>query len=137
MKKGRERDGDLVTSYPFASMSHQAHEYKTLPAPKPDLSFARPPKSAVAQFFWRGRMWFETTFVLSLMEPWEKVLVLTILTVVFSLFMTGLVTYLPQGAERMHRRAVYYLWGQEGGDIARVWKWANWGAADALTKGEL
>ncbi|KAF9007740.1 hypothetical protein BDZ89DRAFT_917749, partial [Hymenopellis radicata] len=85
-----------------------------LPPPRPDLSFARPPKSPVALFFWRWRMWFESTFVLSMLEPWEKILLLTILSISITLFMTAALKYMPQHLERMQRRAVYYLSGQEG-----------------------
>ena len=50
----------------------QAHP--NLPPPKPDHSFTEKPSSALGQFFWRRRMWFEATFVLSMLEPWEKIL---------------------------------------------------------------
>lgn len=50
----------------------QAHP--NLPPAKPDFSFTEKPDSAIAQFFWRRRMWFESTFVLSMLEPWEKIL---------------------------------------------------------------
>ena len=39
-----------------------------------DLPY-RPPKSPLGAFLWRRRMWLETTIGLSLLEPWEKVLV--------------------------------------------------------------
>lgn len=39
-----------------------------------DLPY-RPPKSAVGAFLWRRRFWLETTWGLSLLEPWEKILV--------------------------------------------------------------
>jgi len=48
-----------------------------LPAPKPDHRATRPPSkdaSSLRIFLWRRRMWFESTFVLSMLEPWEKVL---------------------------------------------------------------
>ena len=32
------------------------------------------PKSAFGAFLWRKRVWFETTFALTMMEPWEKIL---------------------------------------------------------------
>jgi Small subunit of serine palmitoyltransferase-like len=35
----------------------------------------RPPKSALGAFLWRRQIWFEATFALSMLEPWEKVLV--------------------------------------------------------------
>jgi hypothetical protein len=48
-----------------------------LPVPKPDLrATRRPPKDASSfrVFLWRQRIWFESTFVLSMLEPWEKIL---------------------------------------------------------------
>lgn len=39
-----------------------------------DLPY-RPPKNSIGQFLWRRRMWLEVTTGLSLLEPWEKVLV--------------------------------------------------------------
>lgn len=39
-----------------------------------DLPY-RPPKNPVGAFLWRQRIWIETTCGLSLLEPWEKLLV--------------------------------------------------------------
>ena len=36
-----------------------------------------PPKSAVGKFLWRKRMWLETTFALSMLQPWEKLCLCT------------------------------------------------------------
>ncbi|KAG5636483.1 hypothetical protein H0H81_007848 [Sphagnurus paluster] len=100
----------------------------SLPAPRPDHAFTRPPKSAIGLFFWRRRMWFESTFVLSMLEPWEKLMLLTMLGITLILVMTGLVKYLPQHLVIMQRRAVYYLWGQEG-DERILWQWLGAGAS--------
>lgn len=35
----------------------------------------RPPKGAVARWLWKKRIWVESTFALSMLEPWEKILV--------------------------------------------------------------
>ena len=35
----------------------------------------RPPRSPLAHFVWRRRVWVEVTFALSMLEPWEKFLV--------------------------------------------------------------
>ena len=32
----------------------------------------RPPESSLGAFLWRRRLWFETTFALSMLQPWEK-----------------------------------------------------------------
>ncbi|KAF8628845.1 hypothetical protein AX17_005905 [Amanita inopinata Kibby_2008] len=92
-----------------------------LPRPRPDRSYAsHPPKSKLAYFFWRRRMWFESTFALTVMEPWEKMVMLTIFAVLFILILTGVVKYLPHRLVLMQRRAEYYLWGHEAGDI-KLW----------------
>ena len=41
---------------------------------RPQLPY-RKPEGAVARFFWRKRLWLEVTFALSMLEPWEKILV--------------------------------------------------------------
>jgi len=45
-----------------------------LPPPKPNHDFTRRPSSKLGIFFWRQRMWFESTFVFSMLEPWEKIM---------------------------------------------------------------
>lgn len=32
----------------------------------------RPPKSRLGAYLWRKRMWFEATFALTMLQPWEK-----------------------------------------------------------------
>ncbi|KAI1792222.1 hypothetical protein LXA43DRAFT_349852 [Ganoderma leucocontextum] len=36
----------------------------------------RPPRSLIGKFLWRWRIWVEVTFALSMLEPWEKFLVI-------------------------------------------------------------
>jgi hypothetical protein len=103
-------------------------------------------------FLWRQRMWFESTFVLSMLEPWEKVLlrkpnaypesnaqftnqpfnptVVSILAFFCMLVVTGLFKHLPHHLDLMLRRAVYYLWGQEG--ETRHWFGLGKGAGDGV-----
>lgn len=114
-----------------------------LPTPKPDHSATRPPpknSSSLRMFLWRQRMWFESTFVLSMLEPWEKVLlsksplcpgyerrftsllcIVTILGFFCFLVISGLFKYLPHHLDLMQRRAAYYLWGKEG-DPMILWQ---------------
>jgi hypothetical protein len=35
----------------------------------------KPPRSAIRRFFWRWRILFESTFALSMVEAWEKILI--------------------------------------------------------------
>jgi hypothetical protein len=34
----------------------------------------KPPRSSIRRFFWRGQIWVESTFALSMLEGWEKIL---------------------------------------------------------------
>ena len=59
---------------PLAMTSIITKPPAVLPRPRPDRSYAsNPPKSKLGYFLWRRRMWFESTFALTVMEPWEKV----------------------------------------------------------------
>ncbi|EKM77589.1 hypothetical protein AGABI1DRAFT_108085 [Agaricus bisporus var. burnettii JB137-S8] len=99
-----------------------------LPTPKPDLRATRAPSKdlyGIRMFLWRQRMWFESTFVLSMLEPWEKVLLLSILIFSSLLIVTALFKYLPHHLNVMHHRAVYYIWGQDGGGSVYFWQWVR------------
>ncbi|KAK7438030.1 hypothetical protein VKT23_018198 [Stygiomarasmius scandens] len=84
-----------------------------LPAPKPDSRATRRPKSKsrIAYYLWRANMWIEGTFVLHMLEPWEKLLLVFISFILFSLLVTGIVRYLPHHISVMQRRTIYYIWG--------------------------
>ncbi|KAK0213093.1 hypothetical protein DFS33DRAFT_1377554 [Desarmillaria ectypa] len=101
---------------------------KLLP-PKPDLTFTRPPKSKVALLFWRWRMWFESTFVLSMLEPWEKIMLLTILFICSSFVLSAFFKYIRQDIGRIQQHAMYYLFGQEE-DKTAIWHRVNNGAIE-------
>ncbi|KDR70241.1 hypothetical protein GALMADRAFT_255127 [Galerina marginata CBS 339.88] len=109
-----------------------------LPPPKPNHAFTKRPSSKIGVFFWRRRMWFESTFVLSMLEPWEKILLLTTFALLFLLVFTGILQYMPHHLVVMRRRAMYYLWGQEG-DERILWQWLGLatgeGATDAVRAG--
>lgn len=106
------------------------------------------PSSPVAYFFWRKKMWAETTFALSMMEPWERFIICAsdscllhshetgvhdygantgTITFLFTiLFLTGLIKYLPTHLRFVQRRTSYYLFGRESdaGDLIS-WAWTN------------
>ncbi|KAI9457616.1 hypothetical protein BJY52DRAFT_1271838 [Lactarius psammicola] len=62
---------------------------------------------------WRWRMLFESTFALSMLEGWEKILVVALMAIFWGLLITGIYRYLPYHLEFLYRRAVYYLSGTE------------------------
>ncbi|KAI0666418.1 hypothetical protein C8Q78DRAFT_450392 [Trametes maxima] len=73
----------------------------------------RPPKSALGAFLWRRRFWLETTSGLSLLEPWEKILVLMIIYTLLTLVFTGLYKLAPHEAPLLYRRLLYYFFGHD------------------------
>ncbi|KAI0780342.1 hypothetical protein BD413DRAFT_607668 [Trametes elegans] len=73
----------------------------------------RPPKNALGAFLWRRRFWLETTSGLSLLEPWEKILVLAIFYLLLTLVFTGLYKFVPQQAPLLYHRLLYYFFGND------------------------
>ncbi|KAG8859884.1 hypothetical protein FRB91_006007 [Serendipita sp. 411] len=65
------------------------------------------PQSSFSKFLWRKKMWVEATFALSMLERWEKILVVCLL------FVAGSTIYLPQHLLFLTRRARFYLLGSE------------------------
>ncbi|KAI0828543.1 hypothetical protein BC628DRAFT_1363185 [Trametes gibbosa] len=82
-----------------------------------DLPY-RPPKSAVGAFIWRRRIWIETTWGLSVLEPWEKLLVLAIFYLLTTLVFTGVYKLLPQQGPLVYARMLYYVFGHETKGVA-------------------
>ena len=99
----------------------------------------RPPKNPLAAADWRKRVLIETTFGLSVLEPWEKILIGTCVPEVFvqgfltnvywppwrvlptvvtwylilAVVFTGLYRFMPHHVPEMYRRTLYYLFGDE------------------------
>ncbi|KAL4255034.1 hypothetical protein AB1N83_013545 [Pleurotus pulmonarius] len=97
---------------------------KSLSRPKPDLSYyTNPPKSELARAFWRWHIRMEASFAITVMEPWEKVVVLSVLAILFTLIVVSLIKFVPRQLITMQRRAVYYIWGHEAeaGGINKLW----------------
>ncbi|KAH7919520.1 hypothetical protein BV22DRAFT_1022881 [Leucogyrophana mollusca] len=68
------------------------------------------------------KLMLETTFGISVMEPWEKLVFFTILSLLTLLFFTGLYRFLPQSLIDFQRRLSYYLWGHQTDERAlRHW----------------
>ena len=73
----RSHTGSPSTPTPMTPMSYGEWKRETSAW---DILFRlhlpyRPPRSKLAAFLWRRRLWVETTFALSMMQPWEKVVV--------------------------------------------------------------
>lgn len=78
------------------------------------------PSSQPAYALWRVKMWCETTFALSMMERWEKVLIYGFTFFITIFVLTGIVSYLPSHLRFLHDRASYYLLGDDGSSAQTV-----------------
>ncbi|KAA1477802.1 hypothetical protein DENSPDRAFT_845018 [Dentipellis sp. KUC8613] len=97
--------------------SRSLHAHKPAP-PFASLFFLElapfePPQSFLGTFLWRKRMWFETTFGLSVFEPWEKILFMIIFMTITTLIATAFVKFLPAQLVGMYHRTLYYLLGPD------------------------
>ncbi|EIW60067.1 uncharacterized protein TRAVEDRAFT_119988 [Trametes versicolor FP-101664 SS1] len=81
------------------------------------------PSSPVARFFWRRRIWIEATFALSMMEPWERFIVMYVVYAILLALAFAAFFYLPHHLSFLHGRAAYYLYGSDAA-----------GAADSLIR---
>ncbi|KAG2074162.1 hypothetical protein BDR04DRAFT_195008 [Suillus decipiens] len=65
---------------------------------------------------WHYKIMLETTFGISVLEPWEKLVLAIVMTLLTVLFITGCARYLiPQQFVAAQHRLSYYLWGDVGG----------------------
>ncbi|GJE93985.1 serine palmitoyltransferase small subunit-like domain-containing protein [Phanerochaete sordida] len=78
----------------------------------------RPPESSLGAYLWRKRVWFESTFALTMLQPWEKMMLLTLWGTLFVLFMTGFCLYFPYHLAFVAGRTKYYLLGQENPEVS-------------------
>jgi len=102
----------------------------------------RPPRNPVGAFFWRRRVWMETTFALSMIEPWEKVLIMSICYAFLAFLIAALHRYLPKHITFLGDRAAYYLLGSEtntGWGAAWAWGIGRWNTSggSAVVSSEL
>ncbi|KAG8905729.1 hypothetical protein FRB99_008366 [Tulasnella sp. 403] len=73
----------------------------------------RAPDGAIERWIWAKRLRFESTFAMSMLEPWEKVLGLSVLILLWSLLIFSGYYYLPPHIRFVLRRAKYYLLGED------------------------
>jgi len=87
----------------------------------------RPPTNRIGAFLWRKRMLLETTTGLVLLETWEKTLMLILIYLVLTFFVTGLYKFAPQYAVFVAQRTIYYLLGpeSEGSAAAQAAGWVG------------
>ncbi|KIO18374.1 hypothetical protein M407DRAFT_246501 [Tulasnella calospora MUT 4182] len=88
-----------------------------------DLS-NRPPAGTIDRWIWQKRMWVESTSAMTMLEPWEKLLVCVVFTLIMTTFAFGIFHYLPHHLHVIYGRAKYYLLGDESAPLVMLWSQA-------------
>ncbi|KAI0339251.1 hypothetical protein BDW22DRAFT_1295767, partial [Trametopsis cervina] len=93
-------------------MRISSEEFKRVPTTREvlfgiDLPY-RPPKNPIAAFIWRRRIWVEMMLGLSLLEPWEKVTILTFIYTLLAVTAFGLWKLMPAHISLVEERMFYY-----------------------------
>ncbi|KAL5505005.1 hypothetical protein ACEPAH_7668 [Sanghuangporus vaninii] len=91
-----------TTSTPSSSVA-QGEEKKKKMYKQPD--------QPLAALLWRLSLWISVTFGLSVMEPWEKLLVVIVVALILGLIGLGFVRFIPQFISLSLARTRYYLLG--------------------------
>lgn len=64
-------------------------------------------------------------------ETDTKSFLVVMFVVLFVLVLTGLIKYMPHHLVMMQRRAIYYLWGEDG-DERLLWQWLGLTAENGI-----
>ncbi|KAL5483549.1 hypothetical protein ACEPAI_8781 [Sanghuangporus weigelae] len=83
----------------------QSEEKKKKKYKQPDQPFAA--------LLWRLSLWISVTFGLSVMGPWEKLLVVIVVALILGLIGFGFVRFIPQFVSVSFARTRYYFLGQD------------------------
>ncbi|WRT66412.1 uncharacterized protein IL334_003368 [Kwoniella shivajii] len=92
---------------------------------------ARPPPG-IRRVIWNQRIWLESTFATSMMQPWEVALIVTVLATVTLLIWFSIYTYLPSHIAYLARRWSYYVYGDENVEVTapiKIWIRSQFGKA--------
>ncbi|KAI0320501.1 hypothetical protein OF83DRAFT_1238921 [Amylostereum chailletii] len=84
-----------------------------------DLPY-KPPSSRFGAWLWRWRLWFEVTFGASVLEPWEKLVFMAVVTIIISLIGTACYKFLPHTILMNYQRTLYYAFGSSAKESAAV-----------------
>ncbi|WVQ86064.1 hypothetical protein IAT38_008232 [Cryptococcus sp. DSM 104549] len=93
--------------------------------PAPPMYTPRPPPG-IRRRLWDWSMWFQSTFALSMMQPWEKAVILSTLSIVTLLFWISVYTYLPNHLAYLSRRFAYYVYGDETAEVDLLGPVGEW-----------
>ncbi|KIJ14248.1 hypothetical protein PAXINDRAFT_79551 [Paxillus involutus ATCC 200175] len=76
----------------------------------------------IRNYLWRRKMVIESTFAINALEPWEKLIFFSVLSLLAFLLFRGTCRILPSQLVELQQRVSYYLWGKEVDDyVLRHW----------------
>ncbi|WVQ80754.1 hypothetical protein IAT38_002859 [Cryptococcus sp. DSM 104549] len=81
----------------------------------------RPPPG-IRRKIWRMKMWFESTFALSMMQPWEKAVIWGTILIITAFLWFSLYTYYPGHIAYLWRRFAYYVYDDENANVPAIIK---------------
>lgn len=67
--------------------------------------------SRLRHYLWRRKILIETTFAINALEPWEKMIFFSVLSLLLFLLFRGICRIFPSQLVVVQQRAAYYLWG--------------------------
>ncbi|KAI6155743.1 hypothetical protein BKA82DRAFT_119950 [Pisolithus tinctorius] len=74
--------------------------------------------SRLRHYLWRRKVLIETTFAINALEPWEKMILFSVLSLLAFLLFRGVCCIFPSQLFIVQQRAAYYLWGNDTADLA-------------------
>ncbi|KAI6037757.1 hypothetical protein EDC04DRAFT_2100227 [Pisolithus marmoratus] len=94
---------------------------RRLPPPANDAPFLSSTimsatSSRLGHYLWRRKVLFETTFAINALEPWEKMIFFSVLSLLLFLLFRGFCRIFPSQLFVVQQRAAYYLWGNDTTD---------------------
>ncbi|KAH0833100.1 hypothetical protein J3R83DRAFT_12093, partial [Lanmaoa asiatica] len=76
----------------------------------------------IRNYLWRRKLVIETTFAINALEPWEKLIFFSVLSLLAFLLFRGVCRIFPSQLFVLQQRASYYLWGHDADDrLLRHW----------------
>ncbi|KAI0055987.1 hypothetical protein BV25DRAFT_1832756 [Artomyces pyxidatus] len=102
------------------SMPSQSEDVPFMAIFASEMAPYKPPSHPIARCIWRWRLRFECLFALTVLEPWEKGLYLTIMGLFLTLVLTWVWNFLPRYMTFVLHRGMFYLMGTDVGESASL-----------------
>ncbi|KAI9567352.1 hypothetical protein HD554DRAFT_991076 [Boletus coccyginus] len=78
--------------------------------------------SRIRNYLWRRKLAIESTFAINALEPWEKLIFFSALSLLAFLLFRGVCRIFPSQLFVLQQRTSYYLWGHDADErLLRHW----------------